>query len=94
MDKLGLIMKREYTPFLRPQRLKDIDGIYRNKESGKLMLFKNVRIKGFIDCDKKPEEPYDAYQGFIHYEGMEPIKKCLIEPYHLHGNYELVFALN
>lgn len=88
------LLKRSYTPFIRPTRCPEVAGIYRNKESGKLMLFKNVWLKGFIECNEnKPDEPYDAYQGFIHYEGMSPIKKCLIEPHHLINNYIKLFDI-
>ena len=85
--------KRTYTPFLRPMKCPEIDGVYRHKESGKLMLLKGMWIRGFIDCEKSPEEPYDAYQGSINHENTGFIKKCIIEPHNLLDNYEKVFSL-
>lgn len=85
--------KREYTPFLAPMKTPEIDGVYRNKESGKLLLIKNSWLRGFIECgtDGKKDEPYDAYQGYMHLEGNVPDKKCIIEPHHLVDGYEKIF---
>jgi len=82
-------MKRSYTPFLRPHKCPEVDGVYRHKESGNIMLLKNMWLKGFIDGNT--EEPYDAYQGTINHENTGLIKKCLIEPHNLKNNYEKVF---
>lgn len=85
--------KRAYTPFLRPMKCPEIDGVYRHKETGKLMLLKNMWLRGFIDCEKSPEEPYDAYQGQIDHEVSGFYKKAMIEPHHLEDNYDKVFSL-
>ena len=85
--------KRTYTPFMRPMRCPEICGVYRNKETGKMIKFTRVWIRGFIDCQKTPEEPYDGYQGIWQFEGDEPIKNCIIEPHTLNQYYEKVFNL-
>jgi hypothetical protein len=86
---------RTYTPFLRPFKCPEIEGVYRHKESGKLMLLKGMWLRGFIECHKdKPDEPYDAYQGSINHENTGLIKKCIIEPHNLHSNYDKILDLN
>lgn len=84
-------MSRTYTPFMRPTKVPEIDGVYRHKESGNLMMLKGMWLRGFIDCEKSPEEPYDAYQGSITHENFGFIKKALIEPHNLHNNYVKIF---
>lgn len=80
---------REYTPFLRPMKVPEIDGVYRNKESGSLMMLKNMWLRGFIDAQSN--EPYDAYQGTIHHETEGLLKKAVIEPHHLQDGYVKIF---
>jgi len=82
---------REYTPFLRNMKTPEIDGVYRHKVSGNILILKCMWIKGFIDCEKSPEEPYDAYQGTIYKEGEGVIKKCIIEPHDLFNGYDKIF---
>ena len=80
---------RVHTPFLIPSKTPTIDGIYRSKETGKLLWIKNSWLKGFIDGETS--EPYDAYQGWMHIEGGNPIKKCLIEVQDLFKFWDKVF---
>jgi hypothetical protein len=82
---------RQYTPFLKPTKCPDVDGVYRHKESGNLMMLKGMWLRGFID---ENDEPYDAYQGSINHENTGFIKKCRIEPHNLFNNYEKIFNLN
>jgi hypothetical protein len=83
-----------YTPFLKEQKVPEINGIYRNKVSGKLSLFKNVWIKGMIDCPEgKPERPFDGYQGTWQFEGEAVIRKCVIEVDELINHYDKIFSI-
>lgn len=77
------------TPFAGRYRAKNIDGIYRDKNSGKLMMLRNMYFQGVIDGET--EMPYDAYQGEITLEGCAPVKKCLISHFDFYQNYERVF---
>lgn len=72
-------------------KCQEIDGVYRNKESRSLMVLKNTWIKGFIDCEKSPEEPYDAYHSTIRSELHGDLGRAIIEPYVLHNDYDKVF---
>lgn len=67
----------------------EIDGIWRSKESGKLLKIRSSRYVKMIDGDT--DKPYDAYRGFITLEGKSEIPRCLIEIDQLHKNYEKVF---
>jgi hypothetical protein len=82
---------RIYTPFLRNMKCPEVDGVYRHKESGNLMMLKNTWIKGFIDCEKSPEEPYDAYYSNIRREIDGDLGRTIIEPYVLYNDYDKVF---
>lgn len=80
-----------HTPFLRPRPAPEVHGVYRNKETGKIMVLKNMKFQGFIDGET--EEPYDAYKGRIWLERENKwVKGCIITPEVL-SQYEKLVAI-
>lgn len=78
-----------YTPFLRPRKAPEIEGVYKHKESGNLIILENMKLQGFIDGET--EEPYDGYIGKIFMQSeMKVIKRCIITPETLQEAYERV----
>lgn len=75
----------------KDERMKtpEIDGVWRSKESGKLLKIRSSSYVKMIDGDT--DKPYDAYKGFITLEGKDEIPKCLIEVELLHNSYDKVF---
>lgn len=75
-----------YTPFLKPTRMKHLDGDYRCKTTGGICKFDKFILKGFIDCDT--EKPYDAY--WVKYTGSDGnyYGRCILTPETLESGYE------
>jgi hypothetical protein len=82
---------RTYTPFLRPTRMKHLDGVYKSRHSGKIAMIKNVILRGLIDCSKSPEEPYDGYFCTFISKEEGTLKRCVIE--FLDDDWELLFRV-
>jgi len=92
-DKGDFKMKSKYdycTNFVNRHRVKTIDGIYRHKESGKLLKLRNMYYQGMIDGETN--KPFDTYEGEITMKGGPSIKKCSID-FHEFSEYELIFTL-
>jgi hypothetical protein len=87
---LGVIM---YTPFLRPRKAPEVNGVYRHKESGNIMVLKNMKLMGFINGETG--EPYDGYRGkiWIEADGQGWINPCIVTPETLQEHWERLVQL-
>lgn len=67
-----------HTPFLRPQKRPDMEGVYRLKETGDICVVRNVWFKGMIDQD---DVAYDTFVADVHSTKKEIgcLKKAIIE---------------
>lgn len=68
---------RHYTPFLERKRAKNIDGKYRNKNTGSTIILKNMFLTGLI-CGET-EKPYDAYVGHVKVVGDWEDTDCIVD---------------
>ena len=77
-----------YTPFANKKRLKDVDGIYRNTGTGKILKLRNMYFQGLV-CGET-DKPFDAYLGEITVEGEQPTKNCVID-FHVFSEFKKIF---
>ena len=80
-----------YTPFLKPRKAPEVNGVYRNIHTKNIMVLKNMTLRGFIDANT--HQPYDAYIGTIMTEKGGVMKRCMILPSDLTNCFEKLFSL-
>lgn len=74
-----MALELPHIPFIQSMRLKEHDGVYRNKHDNSIAIFKNVRRKGYIKEDENGNGvAYDAITVNLNSEVHGKIRNCMV----------------